>query len=84
MRGFLESGWVIAMYTAIAVALLLLGTFHLEKVLANRKRKMGPQLVKSRRTQASAGRRMDAQGRGTSRGRVSMGRSTRQGPRLVP
>lgn len=84
MHGSLESGWELAVYAAIAVVLLLLGTFRLEGILARKKRKKGPQLVVGRRLQHPGKRLMDPHGRGTSKTPASIERSMRRRPRVIP
>lgn len=69
MDGIPMSGWEMAVYAAIAVVLLVMGTFRLDEALVRKKpTKDGPRLVAGRQFQHPGTRLMDPHGRGSTKG----------------
>ena len=68
MSGAPIAGWEMTVFAAIAVALLVMGTFRLDEVLVRRKRaKDGQQLAAGRYFQQPGARLMDPHGRGSAK-----------------
>lgn len=85
MQGSTFSGWQMIVFAAIAVVLLVAGTFRLDEVLARKKkRKTGPQLVPGRRFQQPGARIVDPHGQGSARPPMSVRSGSGRRPRVIP